>query len=273
MEVFKISNEYEKGKLKEPKFAPFFSKMVEVEYVCKKHGKVITQVFEGREEDAQCPLCVAEEEQKENEKVEKAREEATERARREQFEQQNIEPEYWDKKLEDVIIKSESQKQAVEATRKMIENKTGKVILLGSNGVGKTLLGSIAIQSLGGKLLSMYEITTLIRQSYTAKSDKTELNIVRELASIPMLVIDEVGRTKGSSAELNWLSYILDKRHTRDLPFMLLTNTHLSRNCPNHGCEQCFENFVNNDVISRLRQNSEIITIEAPDFRAIGGSK
>jgi DNA replication protein DnaC len=273
METLITPNEYENGKPKKPEFVPFFPKMIEVEYVCKKHGKVRTQVFEGREANAQCPLCAAEEEKLENEKLEKIRKEAAERAKREQFEQQNIEPEYWDKKLEDVIIKTESQKQAVDAVKKMIERKSGKVILLGSNGVGKTLLGSIAVQSLGGKLLSMYEITTLIRQSYTAKAEKTELDIVRELAGMPMLVIDELGRTKGSSAELNWLSYILDKRHTRHLPFMLLSNTHLNRNCPNHGCEQCFENFVNNDVISRLRQNSEIITIEAPDFRATGGTK
>ena len=97
---------------------------------------------------------------------------------------------------------------------------------------------------------------------------KTELEIVQELASIPMLVIDEMGRSKGSEAELNWLSYILDKRHTRNLPFMLLTNTHLSRDCPKKGCDFCFERYVNNDVLSRLRQNSQIITIKAPDYRA-----
>ena len=150
----------------------------------------------------------------------------------------------------------------------MIAKKSGKIILLGSNGVGKTFLGSMAIKALGGKILSMYEITTMIRHSYSVKAEKTELEIVQDLASIPMLVIDEMGRTKGSDAELNWLSYILDKRHTRDLPFMILTNTHLSRDCPKKGCDSCFERFVNNDVLSRLRQNSQIITIKAPDYRA-----
>ena len=113
----------------------------------------------------------------------------------------------------------------------------------------------------------MYEITTMIRQSYSARAEKTELEITKELASLPMLVIDEMGRTKGSDAELNWLSYILDKRHTRRLPFMILSNTHLSRDCPKKGCDSCFERFVNNDVLSRLRQETKIITIKAPDYR------
>ena len=151
---------------------------------------------------------------------------------------------------------------------KLVAEKKGKIILLGSNGVGKTMLGSIAVKELGGKIYSMYEISTMIRQSYTMRAERTELEIVRELALIPLLVIDEMGRTKGSDAELNWLSYILDKRHTRELPFMLLSNTHLKRNCAKKGCERCFENYVNNDVLSRLRQDTDIITINAPDYRA-----
>lgn len=246
---------------------------IECETNCPKHGLVrgFRYVREGVEEDYKnapiCPMC----EKEQTEREEQEAREREERYQRQQFESlmrdRNIEPEYWGKELSDYTPQTEEQKKALEAVTDLINTKTGKVILLGSNGVGKTLLGSIAVKELGGKILSMYEITTMIRQSYSARAEKTELEITKELASLPMLVIDEMGRTKGSDAELNWLSYILDKRHTRRLPFMILSNTHLSRDCPKKGCDSCFERFVNNDVLSRLRQETKIITIKAPDYR------
>ena len=149
-------------------------------------------------------------------------------------------------------------------------NEGEKAAIVGSNGCGKTHLGSCAVKMLGGKVFTMYEISCQIRQAYSPLAKRTELDIVGELASIPMLFIDEMGRSKGSSAELNWLSYILDKRHQRGLPFMLSTNSHLMRDCPNgkKHCERCFENFLGNDILSRLGQDSEIVTMyDAPDYR------
>jgi DNA replication protein DnaC len=251
-----------------------FQKMTtkEIEYTCDKHGKVKSTLFSLNgvfdESFARCPIC-------EEEAAAKEEAEQRERVKRNErmyfeneMQERNIEPEYFDKELDDFIPETKEQAEALSAVKEMIETRKGKIILLGSNGVGKTMLGSLAVKKLGGKILSMYEITTMIRQSYSPKAEKSELEIVKNLASIPLLVIDEMGRTKGSEAELNWLSYILDKRHTRQLPFMILSNTHLSRDCPKKGCEMCFERFVNNDVLSRLRQNSKIISIKAPDYRA-----
>lgn len=238
-------------------------------FKCKKHGEVKGYYFEtSGEKEYVCPLCEEEARQAEKEAEIARQAEYLRKERYAKYRECNIEPEYFEKELKDYIPQTPEQEKALAAVQDMITKKSGKVILLGSNGVGKTFLGSMAIKALGGKILSMYEITTMIRQSYSVKAEKTELEIVQELASIPMLVIDEMGRTKGSDAELNWLSYILDKRHTRNLPFMILTNTHLSRDCPKKGCDSCFERFVNNDVLSRLRENSKIITIKAPDYRA-----
>lgn len=251
----------------EPRKMNFFVKDVkEVEYNCPIHGRVIAKrmSFEG-ETVTTCPLCEKEREEKEREKQRQAQKKA---AYETKVRDCNIEPEYWYKTLDDFIPTTPSQAKAKEAAAKMIASKTGKIVLLGANGVGKTMLGSIVVSELGGKIYSMYEITTMIRSCYTARAEKTELELVKELANLPMLVIDELGRTKGSDAELNWLSFILDKRHVRKLPFMILSNTHLKRTCKNGGCSNCFENYVNNDVLSRLRENTEIVTIEAADYRA-----
>ena len=130
------------------------------------------------------------------------------------------------------------------------------------------MLGSILAKESDGKIYTMYEISTMIRQSYTMKAEKTELEIVNELASVPLLVIDEVGRVTGSNFNNNWQSYVLDKRHTRGLKTVYLGNGHLRENCSKKGCEKCFENSMDGDVISRLRQDSKIINIFGIDYRA-----
>lgn len=237
-----------------------------VAYPCKVHGLVQcdAMVVNDVMQNVVCPLCEAE---KENEVIRERENQQAKIKFEENKKQKNIEREYWNKNFDSFEVLSESQGKALEAVKKLVQEKHGKVILLGTNGCGKTMLGSIAVDMLGGKIYSMYEISCMIRQCYSSLAKRTELEIVDELASIPMLVIDEIGRTKGSDAELNWLSYILDKRHTRNLPFMLLTNTHLKKHCSKGGCERCFENFVDNDILSRLRQDSRVITVEAPDYR------
>ena len=252
----------DKDKFKMPIFG---FKEVVLEFDCNKHGLVQCKTIEiNGKSKAFCPVCEQEAE-REREKLEEAdRKIAFENDKK----AKNIEQEYWGKTFDDFEIFSESQQKALEAVKNMVEQKHGKVILLGKHGCGKTMLGSIAVDMLGGKIYSMYEISCMIRQAYSSLAKRTELEIVDELATIPMLVIDEIGRSKGSGAELNWLSYILDKRHVRRLPFMLLTNTHLKKNCESGGCEECFENFVDSDILSRLRQDSKVIVItDAPDYR------
>lgn len=239
---------------------------------CPVHGEVPCEVvvFNGVPAQTFCPICEREEERKKEEAEKRRREEHEQIVLIESYKSMNIEREYWDKTLDDYKPVAPSQEKAKAAVMKLIEQKHGKVILLGANGCGKTHLGTCAVKALGGKVYTMYEISAMIRQAYSPLAKKSELEIVEELASIPMLFIDEMGRTKGSKAEQDWLSYVLDKRHQRFLPFMLGSNSHLMRDCP-HGkqhCEQCFENYLGNDIISRLGQDTEIIPMyDAPDYR------
>lgn len=249
---------------------PFYTqKMV---HKCPVHGEVPCEVavLNGVPTRTFCPICEREEERKQEEAEEARRKENERKTLIESYMEMNVEEEYWDKTVDDFEPLVQSQAKAKAAVKKLIEQRHGKVILLGQNGCGKTHLGSCAVKALGGKVYTMYEISTMIRQAYSSLAKKTELEIVQELASVPMLFIDEMGRSKGSKAEQDWLSYILDKRHQRKLPFMLGTNSHLMRDCP-HGkqhCEQCFENFLGNDILSRLGQDSEIVTMyDAPDYR------
>lgn len=211
-----------------------------------------------------CPEC-------ENEKLEKEAQRLAKEIREENIKlckKCNVEPEYYDKTLDDYIPKTESQEKALAGVKKLLSGKIKKLVLIGDYGTGKSMLGNIAAKETNGLIYSMYEVSTMIRQSYTVKAIKSELEIVNDLASIPgVFVLDEMGRSKNSDFNQNWMSYVFDKRHVRNLPFILIKNGHLRKSCPNGGCPDCFENCVDGDVISRLRQNSEIIEIHGEDFR------
>lgn len=245
-------------------------KSEEIKCYCEKHKAPYLKIRVYFDDDSHidtgtCAFCDEEERINQQRKLDKQyREENIAHCKK-----CNIEPEYYNTTFDDYIPQNESQEMALQAAKDLLEGKIKKLVLLGKYGTGKTMLGSILAKESDGRIYTMYEISTMIRQSYTVKADKTELEIVSELASIPgILVIDEVGRVTGSNFNNNWQSYVLDKRHTRGLRTVYTGNGHLRENCPNHGCDKCFENSMDGDVISRLRQDSKIINILGSDYRA-----
>ena len=165
-------------------------KFEKIKCYCDKHKYYEVVTSTGRT-SAPCPFCVEEEEQK------KALE-----LKIQKWQKSNVEEEYWGKTLAD-FQQVKGAEIAYRTIADLIKNKSGEVVLLGNNGTGKTLLGSIAVMELGGYIYSLYEISTMIRQSYTIRATETELEIVNKLARCPLLVIDEIGRSNNSDAEQN----------------------------------------------------------------------
>lgn len=237
---------------------------------CELHGEytAIKSIFKsGRESITGCPECEKIRFQKQQEEEERLAKKEYEEQHLEECRNANIRLEFYDKYFSDYEPKTEGQKKALEAVEEMQTTGKGKIILLGSNGAGKTMLGSILARNMGGKIYTMYEIATLIRQSYTPKAEKSELEIVNELATIPFLCIDEVGRIRNTEAVQDWFSYILDKRHSEGLPFMLIGNLHFKKDCKDGGCPKCFENYFDKDILSRLHEDTTIIVLKTDDKR------
>ena len=218
-----------------------------------------------------CPLC-AQERDREIEQAEKTK---IYNAIENEMREMNIEPEYYNATIDTYQADTPEQVKAVQTVKRLIAGEIQQIVMTGSNGTGKTHLAIAAVKELKGKIYTMYEITTRIRQSYSprADDDETELEIVDELARLPMLAIDEVGRTKGSDAELNWLSYIIDKRHTRGLPTIIISNKHVRKYCPLGGCPDCLENYLSGDVMSRLTDNGVLLQFNWADWRKIKQQK
>lgn len=278
MQTLVTSNEYENGKPKTPEFKQLenpFSNFEEREkaFTCEKHGVVKTTVLinkkTGEEMACSCPLCEKEQEEEEQKRA-KERELQLEKERREEFYKScNIKQEFWEKTFEDFKPITPKQKEYLAAIKKLLETKHGKLIVLGSNGAGKSMLANIALKDMGGLVYTMFQLSLKIRS--LGKDDMSEYDFVEMLIQAPLLVFDEIGRSKGSEFEINLMSYVLGERHSLDKPFILLSNTHFARDCPNgkEGCEKCFERYFDNDLLSRFRQDGKFIVLEkdVPDWR------
>ena len=235
----------------------------EQEFFCQEHGLKYHGkpfILFGVERAPICPLC----EKKYDEQKEREEKKIQDEIKIQQFSKMNIEPMYFNKKISDYIPQNESQMKAQNAIQKLIADELKKVILLGTNGLGKTLLGSIAVQAVGGAIYSAYEIGLLVRGSY---NNSSEFETIDRLARLPLLVIDEYEKCKTSKASNDMFSYIFDKRHSRGLRTVLLSNYHLKKSCRKGGCDECFETLLTNDLISRFRQNGEIIEMYGEDYR------
>lgn len=246
--------------------------------VCEKHGDYEAEITEvlGHKFSAMCPECETEEKSKEAEELKKAEmkrlAEETEEARaalQAERKAMNLEPAYYNASIQTFIAETTEQKKAASTVQRLIDGEVQKIVMTGSNGTGKTHLACAAVRALKGRILTMYEISTAIRQTYTMQATTTELAIVQELASLPLLAIDEIGRTKATEAEAAWLSFIIDKRNARYLPLILISNKHILRDCTEKGCPNCLENHLGEDIMSRVNEGGVLLRFSGKDYRNI----
>ena len=138
--------------------------------------------------------------------------------------------------------------------------------MIGNNGNGKDHLAASALKKIGGYMYSVFELELLLRQSYTGQT--SEWDIYDRLCHAPLLVINEIGKHKPGDWEINFISYIINKRYENMKPVILISNTHLKDNCPQNGCDKCLQHYIGNDVISRIIEEGEIIIFTGDDYRA-----
>lgn len=233
----------------------------EVQVSCPVHGLQTVMVAEGASDKASCPVC---EEEREVEIAKRAKQAAHERS----LVKRGVSKEFFEATVANYKPQNESEKAARSCVGSLCEKSLQKVVLLGGNGVGKTHLACAAVKWLGGKRVTVYELSLAIRATYSRNAQETELAVLDELSGLPFLALDELGRSKNSDAVKDWLSYIVDRRHSAGLPLMICGNAHMMKDCPLGGCDGCFENLVGGDVLSRLQQDGRIVSIKgAKDWR------
>lgn len=224
-----------------------------------------------------CEKCVDKFEKKEK-AIEKKREE---KRKQEWLERVGVKKNYFDVTLENYKPQNGSQEEALSKAYEVLNGKLKKLVLLGSNGVGKTHLAVALVKRMNGRIISAYEMFAIYRSCFSGAA--SEIDILHRFSNYPLLVIDEFGRTKGSEAEDNFLSVVIDNRHSSGLPTIILSNLIRKRDCvmfdaTQSHCEKCtrrncIESKLTPDVISRLRDKSSVIYMTGEDYRKIQNEK
>lgn len=237
-------------------------------FSCPKHGDVQNSYYLDEDGDKvwdACPECSKEQDLE----LEKKRLLEEKQKQISCWENSNIKEKFFSMTFDDYEVVNDTQKLALEKSKAIAEGGNRSLLLLGDNGLGKTMLASLALMKRGGYIYKMYEIVTQIKSSYKANSDVDELDILRKLSTCPLLVIDEIGKQFGSESEKNWLSYVIDERYERNIPVLLISNLKLMKECSEEEKKEglYIERYLGRDSVSRLVECADIVTMKGQDYR------
>lgn len=242
----------------------------ERDYECPRHGryrespvKIGFAVF-----TPPCPLCAAEESALQAEEYRKRREREDAEAREKRLAALNIGKRLWDESFETFDAYTPELKRHREVCAAFARNSRGrKLVMLGKNGTGKNHLAASILKITGGCVYTVFEIELLLRRAYSG--EVREGDVYARLCETPVLVIDEIGRHKTGAWEMNFLSYVINKRHENLMPAVFISNKHLGEDCRRGaaGCPDCLDNFLGSDVLSRIIEDGEIMYFTGEDYR------
>lgn len=241
----------------------------EREASCEVHGAYIAKGFAvGRKVHWMgCPDCSSQA-QTEKTQAEAARSVAEAQRRLESsLNQAGIPARYRRKTFESYVVESDAQERALCVAMEFAANfdkhrRNGTVIVFsGVPGTGKSHLAIAIAQTVMARNTALYtsaiDAVRMIRNTWRRDSDRTETQVLDMLASVDLLVLDEVGMQYGTDAEQVSLFDIIDKRYRALMPTILLTNQG----------KKGLRDFLGDRSFDRLREGGEWVVFDWESYR------
>ena len=161
--------------------------------------------------------------------------------------------------------------EALGQVRSYAERLTANVadglglILMGTVGTGKTHLGVAVLRNairrhhLDARYTTADRLFMRVRETYKRDAE-TESEVMRDMVTPDLLMIDEIGMGNGSQHELIVLSTVLGRRYDECKATILATNLEpaLLREC------------LGDRVTDRMREVNEVVEFQWPSYRAGG---
>jgi DNA replication protein DnaC len=130
------------------------------------------------------------------------------------------------------------------------------VVFSGLPGTGKSHLAIAIAQEVMKTRSALYtsaiDAVRMIRDTWKRDSEKTESQVLHDLASVDLLILDEVGVQYGTEAEQVSLFDIIDKRYRDQRPMILLTNQNKAG----------MKTFLGDRSFDRLREGGLWVTFD-----------
>lgn len=178
--------------------------------------------------------------------------------------------------------RNESQAMAEVLTANFVEKypleKKG-LLLVGKIGVGKSHLAVSAIKRLiqqKGVPCLFYEYRELLREiqdSYNPSSQATEMELLRPVMEIEVLVLDELGAVKPSAWVWDTVGLILNTRYNQNRT-TILTSNYPDQPAGNGGGakaaarEETLGDRITDRMLSRLHEMCLTIEVTGEDYRS-----
>ncbi|MFS2007952.1 ATP-binding protein [Duganella sp. CT11-25] len=203
---------------------------------CEQHGAYVSQGFQiGRTMRWQgCPECSKLHQEAEQAKQSKEDAERAQRSLERRLDCSGIPLRYRSKTFESFVADTDGKEKALAVAMEFAANfgthlSAGtSLVMSGMPGTGKSHLAIAIAQTIMGQHTALYtsaiDAVRMIRNTWRRDSPQTETDVLDMLASVHLLVLDEVGVQYGTEAEQVSLFDIIDKRYRDMMPTLLLTN-------------------------------------------------
>lgn len=131
------------------------------------------------------------------------------------------------------------------------------LILMGNAGTGKTHLASAIANHLMNELIPVKFGTFISLLDSVKKTFKTDRDIISSLTSIPLLVIDDLGKEKYTDWAKQILFQVVDERYNKELPIIITTNLNLKE----------MKEGIGEPIVSRLMEMCYGIEMNGENYR------
>jgi len=145
--------------------------------------------------------------------------------------------------------------------------KAENIVFIGETGVGKTgLMSALVLKAVQNGYRALFiKAQDLFDEMYASLADRSTRRLLRSLAHVDVLAIDELGYLNIKPEQTNIFFKLMEERHHRK-PTLLTTNLPYP----------AWQDFLCNKaltqaLLSRLRERCHTITIDGPCLRAQQG--